>query len=120
MDRFSLRGLVLLDGELVPGAVVVAHGQIETVVREGPAALIGVEVEAPIIAPGFFDLQVNGGFGIDVQENPAAIQRLAERLPETGVTSFLPTIITSPRERYLAAFDAFDSARPTLGARPLG
>ncbi|HEY8292070.1 MAG TPA: N-acetylglucosamine-6-phosphate deacetylase [Thermomicrobiales bacterium] len=72
------------------------------------------------IAPGFIDLQVNGGFGVEVGEDPEAIRTLAARLPETGVTAFLPTIITSPPECYPKAIAAFQAARNAPGARPLG
>ena len=48
-----------------------------------------------IVAPGFIDLQVNGGHGHDFTVAPDGIWDVAARLPETGVTSFLPTVITA-------------------------
>lgn len=53
-----------------------------------------------VIAPGFIDLQVNGGFGCDFTLEPGSIPYVSERLPRTGVTSYLPTCITSPIESY--------------------
>ncbi len=76
--------------------------------------------EAAIITPGFIDLQVNGGFGVEVGADPAAIRTLAARLPETGVTAFLPTIVTAPTAFYPQTIAAFAAARNTPGARPLG
>ena len=76
--------------------------------------------EAAFVAPGFIDLQVNGGFGVEVGEDPEAIRTLAARLPETGVTAFLPTVITSPSEFYPKAIAAFEAAKDAPGARPLG
>ena len=73
------------------------------------------------VAPGFVDLQVNGGYGYDFTVEPDTIWQVAARLPETGVTAFLPTIIT-------AAPGAVDAARAAVldrpsafrGAEPLG
>jgi len=53
--------------------------------------------------PGLFDLQVNGFGGVDFN-NPAIgrddVLRAIERIRETGVTRFLPTLITSSRQRF--------------------
>ena len=121
VDTYALRGRILLDGRLVDGAVVVEDGRIAEVTRtprsgQLPAAVI----DAAIVAPGLIDLQVNGGFGVEVGDDPAAIRQLAARLPETGVTAFLPTVITSPAASYPRAFAAFAAARNVPGARPLG
>jgi len=53
--------------------------------------------------PGLFDLQVNGFAGVDFN-SPATtgddIQRAIARIEATGVTRFLPTLITSSVERF--------------------
>lgn len=53
--------------------------------------------------PGLFDLQVNGFAGVDFN-NPATteadVRRAVERIWATGVTRFLPTLITSSLERF--------------------
>ena len=55
-----------------------------------------IDAHGLLVAPGFIDLQLNGAFGDDFTRNPHTIWPVAQRLPEYGVTSFLPTIITSP------------------------
>jgi N-acetylglucosamine-6-phosphate deacetylase len=58
------------------------------------------------IAPGFIDLQVNGFAGVDYNDPSAsqeAIGRSIVRMFETGVTRFLPTIITGPESRITSA-----------------
>ncbi len=53
------------------------------------------------LAPGFIDLQVNGFAGVDynLASTPAEhIQRSAAAIRATGVTRFLPTVITGPAE----------------------
>src|SRR5947209_7679968 len=92
-----LRGMVLGDGALTPGTVVIEEGRIRAILPPDADGGNRFPVStAATIAPGFIDLQVNGGFGVEVGEEPEAIRTLAARLPATGVTAFLPTVITSP------------------------
>jgi N-acetylglucosamine-6-phosphate deacetylase len=119
--RFAVRGRLVLDRGLVPGAVVVEGGRISEVVLEpAPAALPPTVHDAAIVSPGFIDLQVNGGFGVEVGERADAIPRLAARLPATGVTAFLPTLVSSAAEVYPRACQAFLASRGAPGALPLG
>lgn len=71
---------------------------------------------------GFVDLQINGGFGHDFTTRPESIWEVASRLPEHGVTAFLPTIVSSKPETTLAALRVMASGPPEgwVGARPLG
>ncbi len=58
--------------------------------------------------PGFFDLQVNGFAGVDFNEpcTPAQLQHAIAALCATGVTQFLPTIITSSRAHFASCAQA--------------
>ena len=70
--------------------------------------------------PGFVDLQCNGGFGIDLASEPERLWELAALLPRSGVTAWLPTIVTGPpevRARALAALRA--GPPPALADVPL-
>jgi N-acetylglucosamine-6-phosphate deacetylase len=54
--------------------------------------------------PGFFDLQVNGFAGVDFNDPGLTGDDLASAitaLRATGVTRFLPTLITGPLDRFL-------------------
>lgn len=75
-----------------------------------------------ITVPGLVDIQVNGGFGHDFTSDPASIWEVGRRLPEHGVTAFVPTIISSSPSVALAAFAALAAGPPIgwKGARPLG
>jgi len=126
----AARGRLLLDGKLVPGAVVFQGGRILEVIRGDalPAERLPAQVfDAAIVTPGLIDLQVNGGYGFEVGDDPAALVALAQRLPATGVTAFLPTLVSRTAEQYGTALDAFDAAVSALagasgsaGATPLG
>ncbi|MDQ6721951.1 MAG: N-acetylglucosamine-6-phosphate deacetylase [Candidatus Dormibacteraeota bacterium] len=74
-----------------------------------------------LIAPGFIDLQVNGFGGHDAATGTDAIAAISQLLPATGVTAFLPTLISAPVEigvGFTAAAGA--AAARAKGARVLG
>jgi N-acetylglucosamine-6-phosphate deacetylase len=82
----------------------------DEVITAGPGELIG---------PGFIDLQVNGFGGHDATAGPDAIAAVSAALPSTGVTAFLPTVISVPLD-VAAAFVAAAAAAHAPGARVLG
>ena len=87
----------LVDGVLVDGDVEVLDGRIARLGLASPGG-------KGIAVPGFIDLQVNGFGGVDFLDADAAgYRRAGEALLETGVTAYLPTLITSPEEMLLAA-----------------
>ena len=58
------------------------------------------------ISPGFIDLQVNGFAGVDYNNPDISVENIASSIRAqfaTGVTKFLPTIITGPKEEMVAA-----------------
>uniref|UniRef100_A0A2P2IBP7 N-acetylglucosamine-6-phosphate deacetylase n=1 Tax=Hirondellea gigas TaxID=1518452 RepID=A0A2P2IBP7_9CRUS len=63
-----------------------------------------VDCNDALIVPGFIDLQINGGYGYDFSSEPdrlaEALQVVSKGLLRTGVTSYCPTIVTSPPHIY--------------------
>jgi N-acetylglucosamine-6-phosphate deacetylase len=56
-------------------------------------------------SPGFCDLQVNGFAGVDFNRpgvSEEALEKVVAALRRTGVTRFLPTLITAPLEEFAA------------------
>jgi N-acetylglucosamine-6-phosphate deacetylase len=102
--------------------VVIEGGNILDVVRSPRLSELPAELREVrgIICPGFIDLQINGAFGIDVGPDARALEALGRELPKTGVTSFLPTAISWPAERYADFVDAIRKASNSPGARILG
>jgi N-acetylglucosamine-6-phosphate deacetylase len=71
------------------------------------------------LCAGLVDLQVNGYGGIDLNDgrlDPGTVGRLARALLPTGVTRFLPTLITASPE---ALCDALAAIAAAVGADPL-
>ena len=122
MAPYALIGDVLAPEPLGRAAVVVEDGRIVEVARSPrPGDLPRERREVPgTICPGFIDLQINGAFGIDVGPDRGGLEALARELPRTGTTSFLPTAISWPAERYFALLDALNDASGAPGARILG
>ncbi len=119
------------------GTVVTPEGPVsgELVVRGGRVAMVpgspeplpdpGDEVldaSGLIVAPGFIDLQINGGFGYDFASDPGSIWEVGARLPATGVSAFLPTIVTSIPAVVAEATAVLGAGPPPgyAGAVPLG
>jgi N-acetylglucosamine-6-phosphate deacetylase len=109
-----------------PSSILIERGRFT---RVGPSADLQAPAGATVIdaagfsvVPGFIDLQFNGGFGHDFTNDAGPIWDVAARLPQFGVTSFLPTIITSPLERITAGQRVVAAGPPEgfTGAMPLG
>ena len=80
-----------------------------------------IDASGLVVSPGLVDLQINGGYGHDLQHDPRVVWDLGRKLPRSGVTSFLPTIISGPRSLTRSMLQAL-RARPAgyCGAEPLG
>ena len=113
-------------GRLENSGILIDQGKIAAI---GSPHELALPLNCPLLdgngstaAPGYIDLQLNGGFGLDFTQNPETIWQVAAGLPRYGVTSFLPTIITSPAETTRKAQEVWRSGPPAgfLGANALG
>ncbi|WP_416357143.1 N-acetylglucosamine-6-phosphate deacetylase [Aureimonas phyllosphaerae] len=109
-------GADIFDGETRRSghALVVSDGRIEALVPEGE---IGAGVETRrlpggLLAPGFIDIQVNGGGGVLFNEAPSVegVRAIAAAHARTGSTALLPTVITDRPEVTFAAIAAVEAA----------
>jgi N-acetylglucosamine-6-phosphate deacetylase len=92
----------------IPIAVEVADGTIaridEIPFRDG----------LPILAPRFFDIQINGAKGVGFTSatlNDDGIRTVAQACRDHGIGGFLPTVITSTSETIHHAFRTLAAAR---------
>ena len=114
--RGRIHGLPKADGVLTDGAVIAWAGSGKPPDRADEE----VALEAgELLAPGFIDLQVNGFGGRDAAEGREAVSAISSALPSTGVTAFLPTLISSPVAEG-AEFAGAVAIAEELGARVLG
>ena len=96
MSEFEIKGRVFGQGPTV--VLRVEDGRIAAIEPQSSGAA-DLEVGSPAIAPGFFDLQVNGFHGVDFnQQDPleqSDFRKAASALWAEGCTGFLPTLITN-------------------------
>jgi N-acetylglucosamine-6-phosphate deacetylase len=83
-----------------PGSVRISNGRIESVTfGEAAGASIRLPQDATL-APGFIDIQVNGGGGVLLNDQPTetGVRRIVEAHRRAGTTGCLPTLITDRTE----------------------
>ena len=118
--------LLTPDAQIDDGVLLIDRGRIVAVGESTnvatPAGADVIDAGGLIVAPGFIDLQLNGAFGADFTLTPDGIWPVAEGLPRWGVTSFLPTIITSPLQQVAQAQETLESGPPSgwQGSTPIG
>jgi N-acetylglucosamine-6-phosphate deacetylase len=109
---------------LGPACVAVSDGVILGVAAGETYGDVPPDVVLPsgVLVPGLIDMQINGCFGVDfVAADPAGWAEVSARLPETGVTSFVPTFITAPVPDLVAGLRRTAALPADLGgARVLG
>ncbi len=114
--RGRVHGLREADGVLTDGAVIAWAGKGRPPERADEEIVLD---DGELLAPGFIDLQVNGFGGRDAAEGREAIAAISTALPATGVTAFLPTLISAPVADG-AEFAGAVATAEALGARVLG
>src|ERR1700712_3151418 len=91
--------------------LVIDRGMVQRIAPRGQSAgEWPIEVMPPgtLLAPGFIDLQVNGGGGILLNDGPTpeAMRAIARAHRRYGTTSCLPTLISDTRAKATAAIAA--------------
>ncbi len=96
---FSLSGVVVSADGTAREATVYLTGSTISQVTPGRDPGADLTTDGTIV-PGFIDVQVNGAYGYDFTSDASSVAEVAAKLPATGVTGFVPTIITSKFEEY--------------------
>ncbi len=89
----------LFDGEALLGrrAVLIEDGMIADVAARAPKGMATTVLPpGTVLAPGFIDLQINGGDGVLFNDEPTTdgLRRLAAAHLRDGTTALLPTLIS--------------------------
>ncbi|OJX51626.1 N-acetylglucosamine-6-phosphate deacetylase [Devosia sp. 66-22] len=111
MTRIAFTGARIFDGEAWwdQHALVVADGKIEGIIAaDSPTDAERMPMGGGILAPGFIDLQVNGGGGALLNLDPTldSIRTICATFARFGTTACLPTLITDTREKNAAVMAA--------------
>jgi len=118
-------GTLITPQETIPQGAVFwdASGRI---VETGPARATRaptMEASGLLVCPGFINLHVHGGQGVDAMDaSPPSLALLAKHQAAQGVSAFLPTTVTAPQADLLAVAEAVRAYRasPAPGAEVLG
>ncbi|MGB8870744.1 MAG: N-acetylglucosamine-6-phosphate deacetylase, partial [Rhodomicrobium sp.] len=116
-DRYAVIASTVFDGEECRRdcAVVIEGSKICAVLPRGelsPSIPARVLPEGAWLAPGFIDVQVNGGGDVLFNDEPTVegIAAIAAAHRKFGTTAILPTLITDTQEKMQAALYAADKA----------
>jgi len=115
MSRTAYTGARIFDGELwwERSALVVNGDRVEGIIAaDSPTDAQRVALGGGILAPGFIDLQVNGGGGVQFNLTPdvPSIATICKTYARFGTTACLPTLITDTRQNTALAVAAGISA----------
>ncbi len=123
MATWIAGGTVLAPGRRVEG------GHVE--IRDGIVVAVGAGLGAPgpgdeviaaaglLVAPGFVDTHIHGLAGYDAMAGADEVRGMARELPRYGVTAFLPTLASAPRDELERLVGELASQKPP-GARMAG
>lgn len=112
----TFRNGQVFDGHQLHKGVAVQFVQ-GRLARIGPERDIGahgdvIDLAGDILSPGYVDLQVNGGGGVMLNDDPCpdVLRRIARAHRGLGVAAFLPTLITDTPDKTRAAIGAVQEA----------
>jgi N-acetylglucosamine-6-phosphate deacetylase len=126
------KGVVLRGARVVTPYRDIARGYVSIV--EGRIAEVGEEpyrnregldevlLEGFTVGPGFVDTHMHGALGVDLSAAGVSdVELLSRKLPMFGVTSFVPTSYTLPRD-LLVSFcrNIYAASKSPAGARIVG
>ncbi|WP_430475372.1 N-acetylglucosamine-6-phosphate deacetylase [Thalassospira lucentensis] len=116
MTAFAITNARIFDStEFLEGkAVVVRDGKIDVIcdAKSLPADLDVIDGKGQTLAPGLIDVQVNGGGGVLLNDQPNidGIRAIMTAHRKFGTTAMLPTLITDHRDKMEAAIEAVQGA----------
>jgi N-acetylglucosamine-6-phosphate deacetylase len=129
---FTARRLYTPVEEIQNPLLVAEDGLISEVssrsAKEVPAEASLVDFGDAVLAPGFVDIHIHGGAGLDaMRASPSELPRLGRFLTTHGVTGYFPTTVAAPLDatysalgRLADAIEADAANGHSVQARPLG
>jgi len=112
MTRKQITGARIFDGiDCHDGAVLlIESGHVKAIVpaNSAPTEAETIDARGLLLVPGFIDLQVNGGGGVLLNDEPTldGIRQICSAHARFGTTALLPTLITDRRDVRTAVIKA--------------
>nr|WP_298689146.1 N-acetylglucosamine-6-phosphate deacetylase [uncultured Dongia sp.] len=116
MTQFALVGADIFDGTVIRAdhGLLIRDGRIAALL---PRAQLGADIrvetlDGGLLAPGFVDVQVNGGGGVLLNDAPTreGVAKICNAHAMFGTTALLPTLITDTPQLTAAAVAAVKQA----------
>lgn len=132
---FDLSGEIIMSNLLITNAKIYSetgvfegwlqcdNGKIVAMGQGSPTSNNMLDAGGRYLLPGFIDVHVHGAVGVDTMDaNVDGLLKMADFFASRGVTSFLPTTVTSSHEVTLAALEAIKIAmtKQSKGAQIIG
>lgn len=121
MNKFALTQFSYFnaqDEQRQDAALIINHGHIEQWVHadELPHTLPRIDAQGWLLAAGLIDIQVNGGGGVMLNNDPSvkALDKMRRAHWQGGTTAMLPTLITDTIEVMQQAVEAVAQGVKTL------
>ncbi|MEH6590996.1 MAG: N-acetylglucosamine-6-phosphate deacetylase [Halioglobus sp.] len=114
---YAISSKAVFDGEqfLSDHSVIIDDERIVKVIPTAklPASIECRQLTSGFLAPGFIDLQVNGGGGVMLTSSPSreTVEKMAAAHRRSGTTAMMPTLISASHEQHIAGVAAVASAR---------
>lgn len=114
MERTLIRNVMLVDGDVRAGNLLLEEGKILAVLPAGfaPPAPVVVDGEGLYASSGLIELHTHGAGGHDFMDGtPEAYEGACEMHLKHGVTTILPTTVASSDAEYRRTIDSFRQAQ---------
>lgn len=114
-STFFKNARIITETGLCNGAILIRDGifcDVSATPDISDDACLTIDLDGQILAPGFIDVQVNGGGGFLFNDDPsvATIKKIASAHRAFGTTSMAPTLISDDLEKVAQAVNAADAA----------
>lgn len=104
MESLVLKnGKLVLENKIIEGSLLVENGVITKIVEDRfEEELTGdkvVDLAGKTVVPGFVDVHIHGCDGADMMDcSVESLRKMSKFVATRGVTNFLPTTLTAPKE----------------------
>ena len=116
MSAFAITNARIFDGTTFHDSksVIVRNGVVDAIVEDAalPKGLDVIDGQGQTLAPGLIDVQVNGGGGVLLNDQPTVdgVRAIMQAHRKYGTTAMLPTLITDYRDKMEEAISAVSDA----------
>lgn len=115
--------IITATAELTDKVIVIKEGKINQLCDQLPPDCEHIVIKQGYVCAGFIDVHIHGRAGADVMDDdPKAIETIAQALPQTGVTGWIGTTVSAPLDYIYAAMARMKNYinNPQNGAELLG